>query len=180
MATISFQDTPLLRFYKGAGADASGRRLDDLLAWDDLRLEAVHDYIQWLFPLPDVSRFNPDAPILTAAEAEVFRSDAKLRSAVSRAFDRFLTFLGFARDGARIARGSHFARRAETWLTPANHNYLRITRILLCLGYLGLAEQAMAFLAALEDVAAGEGGTVIGSRTLTFWRDAVRKPPPLR
>src|SRR5262245_5587601 len=62
----------LLDFYRGEGTDAEGRRLDDILAWRDGRLEAVHDFIQWLFPLPEPSRFNPDAPLLTPHDIAAF------------------------------------------------------------------------------------------------------------
>ena len=43
---------PLLRFYRLEGTDARGRSLEEIWTWEAGRLEAVHDYIQWLFPLP--------------------------------------------------------------------------------------------------------------------------------
>jgi hypothetical protein len=49
----------LLDFYRGVGADTEGRRLEDILAWPDDDLEEVHDFIQWLFPLPEPSRASP-------------------------------------------------------------------------------------------------------------------------
>ena len=69
----------LLRFYRLEGADARGRTLPEIWAWDAARLEGVHDYIQWLFPLPEPSAFNPYAPILTQATIEAFRADPELR-----------------------------------------------------------------------------------------------------
>src|SRR5271170_564607 len=41
---------PLVAFYRGGYTD-NGGTLDQMLSWDDARLESVHDYIQWLFPL---------------------------------------------------------------------------------------------------------------------------------
>jgi hypothetical protein len=41
----------LLAFYRGEGTDAEGRFLKDIWTWTDDDLEAVHDFIQWLFPL---------------------------------------------------------------------------------------------------------------------------------
>ncbi len=52
----------VLAFYRGEAADARGRWWRDILAKSDEWLEATHDYIQWLFPLPERSAFNPDAP----------------------------------------------------------------------------------------------------------------------
>ncbi len=40
---------PIHAFLRGAGRDGRGRRLADVLAFDDARIEAVHDFIQWLF-----------------------------------------------------------------------------------------------------------------------------------
>ena len=62
------------------------------------------------------------------------------------------------------------------WLTPHNHNYLRITRILTSLGLLGLEDYARAFLAALAGVYA-EYGSRIGPRTWEFWCRAAPKQP---
>ena len=45
----------LLDFYRGLKADTEGRSLKEILAWDEDDLEAVHDFIQWLFPLPEPS-----------------------------------------------------------------------------------------------------------------------------
>jgi hypothetical protein len=40
----------LLAFYRGLAPDNRGRYLREILLWDDVDLEYVHDYIQWLFP----------------------------------------------------------------------------------------------------------------------------------
>lgn len=40
----------LLDFYCGEATDAEGRFLKDIWSWADDDLEAVHDFIQWLFP----------------------------------------------------------------------------------------------------------------------------------
>ncbi|MGH9411741.1 MAG: opioid growth factor receptor-related protein, partial [Vicinamibacterales bacterium] len=43
--------------YSG-GSDDEGRTLQQILAWDDDRLERAHDYIQWLFPTRQPSGVN--------------------------------------------------------------------------------------------------------------------------
>src|SRR5687767_8065769 len=90
-------DSPLVRFYHGDALDVRGRTLDDILAWDDEQLEAVHDYIQWLFPLDEPSRVNRDAPLLTAADRVAFRQPT-VAGNLRRALDRMLAFYGLARD----------------------------------------------------------------------------------
>ena len=57
-------------FLRGTGCDGRGRRLADVLAFDDARIEGVHDFIQWLFPLAEASRAVPGAPVLGAATCQ--------------------------------------------------------------------------------------------------------------
>src|SRR6185437_16980358 len=70
--------SPILAFYRG-GCDDRRRRLAEILAWSDARLEAVHDYIQWIFPLPEASGANPSAPVLSQADIAAFGADPGLR-----------------------------------------------------------------------------------------------------
>ena len=55
-------------FLAGKGKDHRSRGIEEILAFDDEHLEGVHDYIQWLFPLPESSAFNTFAPILTFSD----------------------------------------------------------------------------------------------------------------
>lgn len=163
--------SPLIAFYNGGGSDAAGRTIADLWSFDHRRLAMVHDFIQWLFPLPEPSRFNPDAPLLSEDDKAAFRNDPHLQDRVRKSLDLMLEFLGLKRHGNTIMRGPDFAR--VHWLEPANHNHLRLTRVLLFLGHAGLAAEATALLACLEDIAAKEGAGKITPRTLEFWRSSV-------
>ena len=166
---------PLVRFYAGEGTDARGRRLEEILAWDDARLESVHDYVQWLFPLPEPSAFNPHAPTLTEATVRAFQQAATLRARLGQALHRMLAFYGLveaSRQGrVEIERSADFAAKSRNWLHPGNHNHLRLTRILTCLRLLGLEAQSRALLACLERIAA-EHPHAISSTTLAYWRKA--------
>jgi hypothetical protein len=124
----------LLDFYCGRGTDAEGRTLAELWEWKDDELEEVHDFVQWMFPLSEPSRFNPDAPLLTGDDIAAFRGDALLQARLRQSFERILRFLGFTRaeDGS-IVEGPHFADRVPEVWQYSNHNWLRITRILRCL-----------------------------------------------
>lgn len=154
-------------FYAGVAPDSQGRYLADILAWDDERLEAVHDYIQWLFPLPEASAFNRDAPLLDAETMEAFREHAPLRENLRAAFQRMLAFYGFeSADGLR--RAIHFEKRARVWLHYGNHNHLRITRILKSLRLLGLQDEAGLFLRELEGLYRERPG-MISAETYRYW-----------
>ena len=167
---------PLVRFYLGEGPDSEGRFLRDIRSWDARRLESVHDYIQWLFPLRTFSRFNPHAPILDDEIIARFRADEGLRAELLASFRLMVAFFGFdyrEQEGRpAVTPAADAAARQRNWLNPGNHNLLRLTRILSCLSTLGLRPQAEAFFSALEGVYA-QHGPVIGTRTMGFSRDAL-------
>src|SRR5438552_9437961 len=142
----------LLEFYAGQATDREGRRLADILSWDDEELEMVHDFIQWLFPLPEPSRFNSDAPLLTADDIAAFRADPQLRANLAKSFDRMLRFLGLVQnENGSVSSGPNLTERQRHVWAFANHNWLRITRILRSLTLLGLADHARAMHACLAD-----------------------------
>ena len=160
----------LIEFYRGLAPDTEGRTLADLWAFSDDEMEEVHDFIQWMFPLREPSRFNPDAPLVTDADVEAFRADPTIRDSLRRSFGRFLAFLGLAIEGARVVKGPDFARKADVWRYP-NHNWLRITRVLASTRMLGLEVEGRAFFDFLE--ALRDGGTSkIDARTFGFWNAA--------
>ncbi|KAF2873984.1 opioid growth factor receptor conserved region-domain-containing protein, partial [Massariosphaeria phaeospora] len=87
----------LLRFYDPAvnAKDSHGRTLDEILQWNDASLERCHNYIQVLFPLPEGSPYNYEAPIITRDILEAFRAGTHLRDRLRQSFIRILEFYGF-------------------------------------------------------------------------------------
>ena len=170
MGTSREAGSAIVRFYQGEGADDRGRTLDTILSWDDGRLEAVHDYIQWFFPLDEPSRFNPSAPLLTAHDRAAFR-DPELAANLRRALDRMLAFYGFTLDPSpppRIKRSSRWSERSAVWLHAGNHNLLRLTRIIRSLALLGQADLSTAMYGALRRECEGHVSAV----TLEYWKEA--------
>ena len=130
---------PIVAFYSAGGRDDAGRSLDEILAWDDERLELVHDYIQWVFPTTARSGVNPGAPLVTSATVRAFAEQPELQGRLRRALARMLAFYGLRRSGDRIeVDADRFSARARTWLHAGNHNHLRLTRIIDSLAALGL------------------------------------------
>jgi hypothetical protein len=167
---------PILSFFRGTGTDHAGRRHADILAWSDGQLEAVHDYIQWLFPLRKRSRFNPGAPLLSPETIAAFHEDGALRDTLLAGFRRMAAFYGLAirdfDDGTlQLDLAPEFDARARVWLTPGNHNFLRITRILTSLRTLGCRHEAES-LGEVLDLLYRRSPFVIGERTHAFWRSA--------
>jgi hypothetical protein len=168
----------LTRFFAG-GEDDQGRTFDEILGWDDARLEMVHDYIQWIFPLPERSGANPWAPVLNAETIAAIRGDAEMRGRLGAAFLRMLAFYGFALEGNRVAESPRFAAASRNWLHAGNHNHLRLTRMLRSLRVLGLEHEAAALWVALRllyerEDAAGRG--TITAETFAFWKRAATSP----
>jgi hypothetical protein len=163
----------IVAFYQG-GRDTAGRTLAEIVSWNDDRLEAVHDYIQWLFPTPQPSGINPDAPIVTDASAAAFAADPVLRDRLRGALERMLVFYGLRRKGSRVViDAGAFALRSRVWLRPGNHNHLRLTRIMQSLTALGLRDDALALRRCLlEDVCGGPQGDNVSERTRGFWNAA--------
>ena len=162
----------IVAFYEGSAPDDRGRSIGDVLRFDDGALEYVHDFIQWLFPLRDRSGANPDAPCLDDAAVAAFRARPALRASLRRSLDRMLSFYGLRLDGDGIVRAPDFGAHRQ-WLTPGNHNHLRLTRMLLSLRTLGLEAEARALYRCLSDIAANEGG--VTGTTLRYWQDAVER-----
>ena len=82
----------IVSYYRGEGLDDRGRSLREMQAQSLDELEHNHDYIQWLFPLPERSSANPSAPRLSAADIAAFADDAALRENLLRS----LSLLGCA------------------------------------------------------------------------------------
>jgi hypothetical protein len=162
---------PIVAFF-GGGTDDCGRTLAGIVSWDDDRLEAVHDYIQWTFPTRQPSGVNPFAPLVSDETIAAFAREPALRAALRGAFDRMLTFYGFRWNADRIEMDlEHFDSRSDVWLHPGNHNHLRLTRIMDSLATLGLRAEAAALRRCLlNDVCAGPGAGRVSPRTVEFWR----------
>ena len=142
-------------FLAGLGRDSCGRLAADVIGFSNDELEAVHDYIQWLFPLPTRSAAQSHSPVLTSVEIEAIRTDMRAVATLKAATERMLRFY----------------RETRWWLTSHDHNHLRITRILHSLHLLIDPEDARAFLR--EILAMHEAaGAPVNTRSLHYWEQA--------
>ena len=163
---------PFVDFYSGKATDTSGRTLREIHRWDYNELETVHDYIQWLFSLPEPSQYNPRAPVLDAEQIAKFHADAELRAQLLASFDMMLGFYGFERNNMSVIRSNSWEERSRNWLRPGNHNHLRLTRILKSLSILGLKDYAHALFEALNALYSGKSSAISGT-TIGYWKRAV-------
>jgi hypothetical protein len=145
----------VVSFLTGEGHDHRRRSIEEVLGFDDAMLERSHDYIQWLFPLPEASRFNLNAPVLTAQSLAELTASAVAKTNLGRARDRMLAFY----------------RTNDHWLTAFDHNHLRITRIIRSLALVLGKDDARHFhnqIKALVEAA----GNPVNAESLRYWREA--------
>lgn len=133
---------PNLKFYlneiKSSPDDVSIETFHSEWRTDYKRLERVHSYIQWLFPLREPG-VNYMATELTKKEIQTFRENEEAKQRLVDSYELMLGFYGIQ----LLSRESGEVKRAENWrerfanLERNMHNNLRITRILKSLGELG-------------------------------------------
>ncbi|CAF1016587.1 unnamed protein product, partial [Didymodactylos carnosus] len=98
-------------------------------------LERHHGYIQWLFPLQEQG-LNWSAQPLQKHEIELILNDKTAHKRLLRSYTLMLNFYGFELvndETGEIKRNEDY-RQCFRNLNTSSHNYLRITRILKCLG----------------------------------------------
>ncbi len=161
-------------FLSGMGVDSRGRRLDTILAWSDDALELRHDFIQWLFPLEQASRFNPGAPVLAPADFAELGRDEGVVAGLRAAFRRMLAFYGLTLRGPEVVKAENWAVRSANWAWSPTHNDLRITRILHSLALFGLHSEAAALLRFVETLFSETSLQQGRAEALRYWRDALK------
>ena len=112
-------NTRIIGVYSGTEPDNRGRYLHEIQQWPDEQLETVHDYIPWLFLLPERSGFNVAAPVLNPESIQEFRTRPDLRGnlrALSSATRNFY--------GLELCAGSanHGPPRAPNFATLKRQN----------------------------------------------------------
>jgi hypothetical protein len=168
----------LIPFYLGEKTDPEGRMIQEIWAWDFEKLECAHDYIQWLFPLPEKSAYNLDAPVVNEAIIQEFQRNPCLRQNLLRSLTTMLRFYGLQRYKSTegklvIDKSEDYPTRKREWICKFDHNYLRITRILKCLTIFGLQDEAQAFYDCLQQIYR-EDSDRIGGETFHYWTNAIK------
>jgi hypothetical protein len=165
------KDERILAFYAGTAPDDRGRSLADVQSMTDEELERVHDYIQWLFPLRERSGANPWAPVLDEPTIAAFLERPELRDRLRQSFTRMLAFYGLSMTERGVQRNETFDARSKVWLSPGNHNHLRLTRMIRSLRTLGLEPEAQALFSCLQSIYEKNASRVTPT-TFRFWKEA--------
>lgn len=117
------------------------------------KLEAHHGYIQWLFPLYEAG-VNSRCPPMAVGEEKMIKDDPACKERVVLAYEMMLDFYGMKlvnRETGEIARAENALTGRYQNLVYNPHNFLRITRILTSLGYLGYPHYQLPWLEFLAE-----------------------------
>lgn len=171
--------SPILAFYAGNAPNYDEKRFEDILLWDDERLECNASYLQWLFPLPIAICPDYSAPLLTTDDILAFDRTPECRDNLHRSFQRMLAFYGFdevKKSPPIIIRSANWESRSKVWLTADNYNFARITQILASMSVLGLENHANAFLEELSKIYMIDEGNCIARQVYHRWHQATVTP----
>ncbi|MDR5900183.1 opioid growth factor receptor-related protein [Halomonas vilamensis] len=161
----------MIEFYCGEGRDHKGRYLDDIWALSHFWLEHTHDYIQWLFPIPEAGRFNAFASLLTPAVQAAFEGSDVMRQHQQRSLEVMLDFFGLDWDGSDIVAQPTLTIQTHIWLKAGGHNHLRITRIIRSLALCHQSELARTFKQAVIAIGTQQG--VVSDTSLKYWQKTI-------
>lgn len=159
--------SPLIRFYLGEATDHAQRSIEDIWGLSAFSLEHTHDYIQWLFPIPEAGRFNGFAPLLSVDDRASFAASDMLRARHQQSLDVMLRFFGLAREALVILPLPHLNIREHIWLKRGGHNHLRISRIIRSLHLCQQPELARAVQHAVIEIGCQHG--VVSEHTIGHW-----------
>jgi len=158
----------ITEFYDETGVDCDGRKLSDIWLEDDEYFEYCHNYIQWLFPLPEVSNFNPDAPLLTEDDIKICKVNPIIQINLHYSFLRYMRFFGLGYVAGEVVQTEAFE---PILFKIANHNWFRITRVLRSCRLLGLEKEAVAFYKFLKKIHEENGW--VSDNSFSYWKEAV-------
>lgn len=160
----------LIAFQRGEGPDHQGQRIDDVWGLSHFWMEHTHDYIQWLFPIPEAGRYNGFAPVLDDKSREAFAGDPVMRASQRKSLDVMLNFFGLSRTEFGIAARDDLDMREHIWLKRGGHNHLRISRIIRSLHLCHQQALAATFREAVIEIGTTQG--IVSEQSIQYWRTA--------
>lgn len=154
-------------FYQNKYSPPGADYIENVFRWNHHKLEDCHCYIQWLFPMHDeTSKFNRHAVSITSEESTKIRENALLSLRALCSFEFMLDFMGFYLHKGDWSIHMRNINRIH-FINQSGHNFLRITRILKSMPYLGLECLRQKFLNALREQILNNN--LSNAREALFW-----------
>ncbi len=150
--------TQLTDFLLSDGKIPNGNTFRQIMNQQTAVFEKTHDQIQWLFPLPEPSHAQPNAPILTQVEFHELKAGYFHLDRLVSAKRYMLEFLSQYRG----------------WMNTANHNHFRITRVIKCASLFRGPVYADDFRIMVWKILRDNGRhQIINNTTVAHWLNAV-------
>lgn len=156
----------LYDFLNGTGANYNEEGIDDVLRFDKNTLEKRHDYIQWLFPLPELSRHGLSVAISRDLARQWIENDT-IRANLLKSYYMMLDFYGIKVISKKPIRLS-FDKAFFTW--GYSHNRLRISRIIKSMNHFGFKDESMALYEIVMEVC-NKKPYMIDKNTRKYWKE---------
>jgi hypothetical protein len=166
-------ESKIIKFYEKRANDNYGRSLDQMQHYNYDQLEHIHDYIQWMFPLKEKSRVNLSAPIITAKDIIYIKQSDVIKQNMLASKIVITNFWGIRKE---YSENKYNIRkdRIQTWLTPGNHNFLRVTRVLKSLIIFDLRNEAENLFKCLNEIRNNGNQNIIGE-SFFWWEKAIKE-----
>ena len=160
-------------------AATTGSRSSTQWAGNYSKLEIEHSYIQWLFPIQEGGGMSSTSQPLQRHEIVAINKDKAVQTRFRRSYEVMLDFFGMKlvdRNTGKIARSADYKDRYHN-LNTSSHNYLRITRILKCLGEVGFEHFKMPWIEFFMDEVYVQRELPNCSTSLKdYWMKTLRSP----
>lgn len=156
--------------------DKLGRTVQQYLGFAEMDWEFQHDVIQMAFPTKTQSAYHPDQPFLPSDfDIKSLAADEQQRckATISLLLHSYLKSLGveFLSYGNENVKHSFTLTRTSypAWADSRDHNTLRLTRILECLGIFEMYDTQQALFEFLMFRIAAVFHTRVNTKTVAFW-----------
>jgi hypothetical protein len=179
----------IIQFYYNEISRKMGNDFFYSIFEDAFVFESTHDYIQFFFPSPVKSLSNPNAPLFDSRSIALFQSDPTLKKYMICAFIRMTIFYDLLIDLVHTEQEKTLRLDIPVrWKTesnintnnPKNHNYLRLSRIMISLTFAGLKHIARALQTFLIEKYSRLPNIYVPQLTLQYWRDALNEEKILK
>ena len=157
----------LLHFFLNNEDQRIPHRHEDIVVFTDDEVEAYHDFIQWIFPTSQPSRFNGDAPTIDENFAAMLYDNQCALQNYCKSCRRYLHYMDFDCNGDGNIHTYHGGR---PFYRLPYHNFLRITRILQSLRETGHPQCSANLFTQMMDMLHATRNHPVSSTTIAYWQ----------
>lgn len=160
-----------VKFLSGECKDDKGRMVTDILKYNKVKLETIHNYIQEMFPTTEQSQFSKIQPI-SLREVDELRKNKTALLNIHKMYEKMLSFWGI--DGDKYLSGYEKLLPFRIWNHNNNHNQWRMTRVLKSLKLLEMDMEFIDFSRRIRHILLlrqeGNAHIHISDETAEIWR----------